>query len=68
MSGIIALFAVTSAAMTIATVLIATLPGAKALLSPLTDGGNEYAVADVSILASVSVLAVMTVLAASGRE
>jgi hypothetical protein len=68
MSGIIALSAALSAAMTAATVVIATLPGAQALLSPLTDGGNEYAVAAVSILASVSVLAVMTVLAASGRE
>lgn len=38
MSGIIALSAALSAAMTAATVVIATLPGAQALLSPLTDG------------------------------
>lgn len=68
MSGIIALSAAASAATTAATVVIATLPDAQALLSPLTESGSEYAVAAVSILASVPILAVMTVLAASGRD
>ena len=57
----------TAAVATAATVAIATLPDAQALLSPLIDG-NEYAVSSVSILASAPILAVMTVLAASGRE
>ena len=66
MSGIIVGSAV--AAITTATVLVATLPDAQALLSPLTEGGNEYAIATASVLASLPMLAVMAVLATSGRE
>ena len=57
----------TAAVATTATVAIATLPDAQALLAPLIDG-NEYAVSTASILASAPILAVLTVLAASGRE
>jgi len=57
----------TAAVATAATVVIATIPDAQALLAPLTDG-NEYAVSTASILASVPILAVMTALVASGRE
>lgn len=53
---------------TAATVVVAALPDAQALLSPLTEGGSEYAVATASVLASIPMLAVMAVLAASGRE
>jgi hypothetical protein len=53
---------------TVATVVIASLPDAQALISPLTEGGNEYAVATLSVLASLPILGVMTVLATSGRE
>lgn len=66
MSCIIAASA-TAAVTTAATVALATLPDAQALLSPLLDG-NEYALSTVSILASAPILAVMTVLAVSGRE
>lgn len=57
----------TAAVTTVATVVIATIPDAQALLAPLMDG-NEYAVSTASILASVPILAVMTALVASGRE
>ena len=67
MSGIVTVSAA-AALTTAATVVIATLPDAQALFSPLTDSGNEYAVAAVSFLASVPILAVMTVLAASARD
>jgi len=66
MSGIIVGSAV--AAITTATVLVATLPDAQALLSPLTEGGSEYAIATASVLASLPMLAIMAVLATSGRE
>ncbi|MFT3730009.1 MAG: hypothetical protein QM780_01105 [Hyphomicrobium sp.] len=57
-----------AAIVTAATVLVATFPDAKALLSPLTDGGNEYLVETASLLASIPMLGIMAVLAASGRE
>jgi hypothetical protein len=67
MSGIIAGAAAASIAAA-ATVIVATLPDAQALLSPLTEGGNEYAIAAASVLASLPMLAIMSVLAISGRE
>lgn len=51
-----------------AAVVVATLSDAQALLSPLTEGGNEYAIAAASVLASLPTLAIMSVLAVSGRE
>jgi hypothetical protein len=53
---------------TAATVVVATIPDAQALLSPLTEGGSEYAIATASVLASLPMLAIMAVLATSGRE
>jgi hypothetical protein len=67
MSSII-IGSITAAVTTAATVAIAALPDAQALISPLTEGGNEYAIATASVLASIPMLAVMAVLAASGRE
>ncbi len=53
---------------TAATVVVAAFPDAQALLSPLTEGGNEYAIATLSVLSSIPMLGIMAVLAASGRE
>jgi hypothetical protein len=66
MSGIIVGAAASIAAA--ANVIVAALPDAQALLSPLTDGSNEYAIAAASVLASLPMLAIMSVLAISGRE
>jgi hypothetical protein len=67
MSGII-IGSAAAVITTAATVVIATLPDAQALFSPLTEGGNEYAVAAVSMMASLPMLGLMAVLAATGRE
>jgi hypothetical protein len=53
---------------TVATVVIASLPDAQALLLPLTESGNEYAIATASVLASLPLLGFMAVLATSARE
>lgn len=53
---------------TVATVVVASLPDAQALLSPLTESGNEYAIATASVLASLPLLGIMAVLATSARE
>ena len=53
---------------TVATVVVASLPDAQALLSPLTESGNEYAIATASVLASLPLLGFMAVLATSARE
>ena len=52
MSGIIVGAAAASIAAA-ATVIVAALPDAQALLSPLTEGSNEYAIAAASVLASL---------------
>jgi hypothetical protein len=57
-----------AAVFTAATVVVASFPDAQALLSPLTENGNEYAIATLSVLASIPMLGIMAVLAASGRE
>ncbi len=67
MPGIVAGSAAAAIA-TAATVAVASLPDAQALLSPFTDGGNEYMVSALSVLASLPILAIMAVLGASGRE
>ena len=67
MSGIIVGAAAASIAAA-ATVIVAALPDAQALLSPLTEGSNEYAIAAASVLASLPILAIMSVLPISGRE
>ncbi len=53
---------------TAATVIVASLPEAQALISPLTEGGSEYATAVVGMLISFPILAVLTVIAGSSRE
>jgi hypothetical protein len=53
---------------TVATVVVASLPDAQALLLPLTESGNEYAIATASVLASLPLLGFMAVLATSARE
>lgn len=67
MSGIV-IGSAAAAVATAATVVVASLPDAQALISPLTEGGNEYAIAVASVLASLPMLGVLTVLAASGCE
>jgi hypothetical protein len=53
---------------TAVTVVVASFPDAQALLSPLTENGNEYAVATLSVLASIPMLGFMAVLAVSAKE
>ena len=53
---------------TAATVIVATLPEAQALLSPLTEGGNEFAIAAAGMLIAFPALALMTIIAGSGRD
>jgi hypothetical protein len=53
---------------TAVTVVLAALPEAQALLSPLTEGSNEYAIATASVLSSMPLLVVMVVLAIWARE
>ncbi|MBS0239653.1 MAG: hypothetical protein JSS54_14520 [Proteobacteria bacterium] len=67
MSGIVVASAA-AAITTVATVVVAALPDAQALLSPLTEGGNEYAVTTVSVLASLPILGIMAVFATTARE
>ena len=67
MSGIVAGSAA-AAITTVATVVVASLPDAQAIFSPLTEGDNEYAIAGASILASLPMLAIMAVLSVSARE
>ncbi|MBY0558986.1 hypothetical protein [Hyphomicrobium sp.] len=67
MSGIV-IASAAAAVTTVATVVVAALPDAQALLSPLTEGGNEYAIATMSVLASIPMLGIMAVLATSARE
>jgi hypothetical protein len=67
MSGIVVASAA-AAISTVATVVLASLPDAQALLSPLTEGGNEYSIATMSVLASIPMLGIMAVLATSARE
>jgi hypothetical protein len=67
MSGIVVASAA-AAVTTAATVVVASFPDAQALLSPLTESGNEYAIAGASILASLPMLGIMAVLSISARE
>jgi hypothetical protein len=67
MSGIV-VGSVAVVVTTAATVVVASLPDAQALLSPLTENGNEFAIAAASILASLPMLGIMAVLSVSARE
>lgn len=53
---------------TVATVIVATLPEAQALISPLTEGGNEFATAAAGMLIAFPAIALMTVIAGTGRD
>ena len=53
---------------TAATVVVASLPEAQALISPLTEGGTEYATAAFSMLIGFPMIAVLTVIAGSARD
>ena len=67
MSGII-IASATAALTAAATVVVATLPEAQALLSPLTSGGSEYATTVVGMMISFPVLAILTVIAGSSAD
>jgi hypothetical protein len=67
MSAIVTLSATTVVA-TAATVIAATLPEARDVLSPVLEGGNEYAVAAGSLLLTLPLIGVLTVLTVLGRE
>lgn len=67
MSGIAALSAA-AVVTTAATVVAATLPEARDLFAPLTEGGGEYVVGTISVLASFPLLAVLTTLVVTGRD
>ncbi len=53
---------------TTATVIVASLPEAQALLSPITDGGTEYATAAFAMMIGFPFLAVLTILAGSSND
>ncbi len=53
---------------TAATVVLAASPEAQALLSPLTEGGSEYATTAFALLISFPILAVLTVIAGSSQD
>ncbi|MEQ1652187.1 MAG: hypothetical protein ABL897_06855 [Hyphomicrobium sp.] len=53
---------------TAATVIVATLPEAQAILSPLTEGGSEFATTAAAIMIAFPILAVMTVIAGSAHD
>lgn len=67
MSGTI-IASATAAVTTLATVVIASSPEAQAILSPLTEGGSEFATTIVALLISFPVLAVLTIIAGSPRD
>jgi hypothetical protein len=58
----------TAAATTLATVVVASSPEAQAILSPLTEGGSEYATTIVALLISFPALAVLTIIAGSSKD
>ncbi|PPC83745.1 MAG: hypothetical protein CTY31_01810 [Hyphomicrobium sp.] len=53
---------------TVTTVVVATLPEAQMLLSPLTEGGHEYAAVSAGLIVSLPILAVLTLLAGSAKD
>jgi hypothetical protein len=64
-----ALIASAAAALTTAaTVVAATMPEVQAILSPLTEGGSEYATAAAGMLFAFPLIAVMTLIAGSAQD
>jgi hypothetical protein len=53
---------------TAATVVLATIPEAHDLLTPLTEGGTEFATTAAALLIAFPVLAVMTLIAGSNQD
>lgn len=53
---------------TAATVIVASLPEAQAILSPLTEGGNEFAMTAAGIMIAFPFLAVLTLIAGSSND
>ena len=60
--------AVFTTAATAATVVAATLPEAQAILSPLTEGGSEFAMTAAGLLIAFPLIAVMTLIAGSTQD
>ena len=67
MSGII-IASATAALTAAATVVVASLPEAQAVLSPLTEGGGEFAMTAVAMIFAFPILAVLTVIAGSSQD
>ncbi len=59
---------VTAAVTTVATVVVASLPEAQAILSPLTEGGSEFATTAAGLMIALPLLAVMTLIAGSAQD
>lgn len=60
--------AATAATATIGTLIVAIMPEARDVLSPVYEGGSEYTVVASSLLLSLPALALLTILAVLGRE
>ena len=67
MSGII-IASAAAALTTAATVVIASLPEAQAILSPLTEGGGEFATTAAAMIFGFPLLAVLTIVAGSAQD
>lgn len=53
---------------TAATVIVATLPEAQAILSPLTEGGNEFAMTAAGVMIAFPFIAVLTLIGGSSQD
>lgn len=60
--------AAAAALTTAATVIVATLPEAQAILSPLTEGGSEFAMTAAGLLIAFPFIAVLTLVAGSSQN
>lgn len=63
-----AIAVVTTAITTAAAAAVATLPEAHALLSPVTEGGAEYAVGAIAMLVAFPIVGLLTVAAAAAQD
>lgn len=57
-----------AAIVTAATVVAASSPEAQAVLSPLTEGGSEYATTAVGMLISFPILSVLAIVAGASKH
>lgn len=60
--------AAATALTTAATVIVATLPEAQAILSPLTEGGSEFAMTAAGLMIAFPFIAVLTLVAGSSQN